>query len=149
MKKRIGDLKGGRNVIPTGSYKLKVCDFRVVDANAGPLIIVDVMVVGPEHQKELFGQHTELAFSTAGVGLKPWLMAMGMSEDDSIELDNKGELERTLILHCKDSIIFAEVEKVRKGDYDNNIVDKPWSNVGPSQLGNEDYSTPGMSDIPY
>ena len=142
MRKRVGDLKGGRSVIPEGDYKLKVCDFQIKDGKAGPYVVVDLMVVGPAHQTELFGQHTEIGFSTVGVALKPWLLALGMSEDDSIELEDKDELESILRTHCKDSIIFAEVTKTKQGEYENNTIEKPWVNVSASELGANDYDAP-------
>lgn len=142
MRKRVGDLKGGRSVIPEGDYKLKVCDFQIKDGKAGPYVVVDLMVVGPAHQTELFGQHTEIGFSTVGVALKPWLLAMGMSEDDSVELEDKDELESILRTHCRDSIIFAVVTKSKKGEYENNEVEKPWVNVSASELSPSDYDAP-------
>jgi len=147
-RERIGDLQGGKKVVPDGGYKFQVKGFRIKDANAGPLVIVDVMVVGPVHQAEFFGKHTELAFSTAGVALKPWLLAMGMSEDDKIEKGDKDELESILNTHCKGRIIFAEVLKVERDGYDNNQVDKPWVNVNAAELAPDDYSK-GDDSVPF
>lgn len=140
MKKKVGNLKGGRNVIPDGAYKLKCCDFQIKHAPAGPYVVVDVMVVGPEHQQAFFGQHTEIGFSMAGAGVKPWLVAMGMKEEDEIEMDDKNELESILRTHCKGRIVMAEVIKIKNTQgYENNTIDKPWINIGASELSKGDY----------
>lgn len=148
MRRKVSSLEGGRNVIETGAYKLEVCDFKITDGNKGPYVVVDVMVVGPEHQKEHYGKHAELGFSTVGVALKPWLLAMGMSEDDDIELDDKDELESILRTHCKGKIIFAEVEKIQRGEFWNNTVEKPWANVYTAELSDGDYQE-GGGGVPF
>ena len=142
---KVRNLKGGKNVIPSGEYKLQAKDFKGVNAPAGPLAVIDFMVVGPMYQKALFGQHTELAFSTAAEGvMKAWLLALGVSEDeelpDSIFKDTES-LENWLRVNCKDAVVFAKVEKTKDKtkQYDNNQVDKPWDNVHSTELGEGDY----------
>jgi hypothetical protein len=154
MTRRIKDLKGGKNVIPQGEYKLQAKDFKAKMGPSGPLAIIDFMVVGPAHQSALFGQHTELAFSTASEGvMKSWLLALGFSEDDEVPeeiFSDTDALESWLRTNCKDAVIFASVIKVKDktGQYENNQVEKPWENVGVSQLGDGDYAV-NTDEIPF
>ena len=151
QNKPLRDYKGGKSTIPTGDYKLQASDFKVIEKEglAGLLVVVDLMVIGPPHQKEFYGKHTEIAFSMAesaeGVA-KSFLIAMGCTEDDTPPRNSAEELENFLRRKCKKNIVMATVTlgKDRTGQYDQNSIDKPWENIGASVKSEGDYGDDGI-----
>src|SRR3990167_7984919 len=141
---RVGDYEGGgRDVLPTGQYKFKVTDLKVVDGASGYCYpVLDVMVVGPDAQKEFYGKHIELGFSLAptSVGAKPWLEALGFDEEDEIEVQDSSILEPYLKKRIKGAVVMANIEKGKdkSGQYDQNNVTPPWE-VYPADLTETDY----------
>ncbi len=142
----------GRTILPEGDYKLKVKGFKVIDKEslAGLLVVCDVMVVGPNIQKEHFGKHTELTFSMAAENAaKAFLLGMGCSEDDAPPVDNADDLLRFLKEHCLGNIFYAHISagKDPSGRFDRNSVENPWDSIMSAKLEEGDYFEP--EEIPF
>ena len=148
-RKPVREFEGGsKKTLPSGTYRFEITDLKVVDGSSGYCYpVLDVMVIGPEAQKELYGKHCELGFSLSpnSASAKPWLEALGFDEDDEIEVNDSVALDAQLRkAGVKGTIISATIEKGKdkSGKYDQNSVTPPWE-VYPADRAEGDYREPG------
>lgn len=139
MGKPLGDFKkgGGKGVLPDDNgqpraYKLRVVEYKVVENTTSgyPFVVADVVVVNPCPQQ---GMHTELGFSMSpnAEGMaQPWLLALGLGEDDYVptEPEEVDALRALLNKKCLRALIKVNLIKTtdQSGKYPKNEISPPW-----------------------